>query len=143
MNLLQAFVFPLVAVSSVIAIKGYPNDFIFPIVKANACVSRNGSQEMCDQYVQCGNDHFKNRLKDAFEKCRDKVYPNGFGKCNGDETLYISPEDQEKFETCFTKEVPERNDLTDEEAQGFRDYKDCVYKYGGTCSKILEDTSSL
>ncbi|GFT53014.1 hypothetical protein NPIL_616851 [Nephila pilipes] len=85
-------------------------------MKANACISQNGNQEMCDHYIQCAYDHFEDQLRDAFDECRDKVYPNGFGNCNGDQTLFISPLDQ---------------------------LKSCLIKYGGNCATILEGTSSL
>ncbi|GFQ75206.1 hypothetical protein TNCT_70361 [Trichonephila clavata] len=50
---IQVLVLSVIAVSSVIAINGYDNDFTSFDIKTDQCISQSGNQERCDNYIAC------------------------------------------------------------------------------------------
>ncbi|GFQ80709.1 uncharacterized protein TNCT_103961 [Trichonephila clavata] len=121
---IQFLVLSVIAVSSVIAIKGYDNDFMSFVVKADQCFSHSGDQELCDNYIDC-KKNLPKPLYDAYMTCIHKIYPGGtLGKCNDKETLFGTPDQFHK-----------KSDLSDDQKKQFDDYKECTHKLYQDCMK--------
>ncbi|GFV16251.1 uncharacterized protein TNCV_434581 [Trichonephila clavipes] len=95
--LIQVLVLSVLAVSSVIAFKGYDNDFISFAIRADTCVGHSGDQEKCDNYVACTRK-FPKQLEKEFDSCIRSTYPSGtLYKCTENQSLFGSPDEHIKL----------------------------------------------
>ncbi|GFS39999.1 uncharacterized protein TNIN_249031, partial [Trichonephila inaurata madagascariensis] len=103
---LPILILSLLAVSSVIAFKGYDDDFLDFNLKADTCIGQAGDQKLCDKYIGCDRKAPK-RINDAFKKCvRENVSGGTIGKCNGKETLFKTPEEFDNYKKCLLDVIP-------------------------------------
>ncbi|PRD23063.1 UNVERIFIED_CONTAM: hypothetical protein NCL1_47421 [Trichonephila clavipes] len=131
----QVLVLSVIAVSNVIAIKGFDDEFVSYNINANACVGESGDQERCDNFIACVKK-FPKRLQDEFHTCVHNNYPGGtLGKCNEKSTLFGTSDEINKYLLCFVSKLPNKSDLSDDELKQFNEYKKCIYKEGGKCFK--------
>ncbi|GFY64476.1 uncharacterized protein TNIN_457451 [Trichonephila inaurata madagascariensis] len=131
---IQVLILSLLAVSSVIAYRGFDDDFVNYKISADKCVSKSGDQELCDNFIAC-NDIGPKRLKDLYDMCIRK-HIGHLGKCNDKDTLYGTSEEYSKYLHCLLDGLPQKSSLSDEDQKLFNvDYHKCVYKYGGKCFK--------
>ncbi|GFR21409.1 uncharacterized protein TNCT_685251 [Trichonephila clavata] len=114
--------------------KGFDDNFIGYILQANACVSKSGDPNLCMKYVGCANDLPK-PIKDVFNKCKNSVYPDGFGSCSGGNTLLKSEDDKTQFEECFIQKLPQYKSLDSSEDKAQEKFMKCIYKNGNKCLK--------
>ncbi|GFY43906.1 uncharacterized protein TNIN_482401 [Trichonephila inaurata madagascariensis] len=111
---IQVLVLSVIAVSSVIALKGYSDDFINFNVKANICI---------------GN-------YDVFRSCIQENYPGGkLNDCTDSSNLFGTSEQFQSYLQCFLNKLPEKSSLSDDEKKQFKQYKKCVHKVGKKCFK--------
>ncbi|GFY63253.1 uncharacterized protein TNIN_69961 [Trichonephila inaurata madagascariensis] len=128
----QVLLLSILAVGSVVAFKGFDDNFIGYVLQANACVSKSGNPDLCKKYVGCADD-LPDQVKNVFDNCKNSVYPDGFGSCSGGDTLLKSEEDKTKFEECFIKKLPQYKSLDSSEDQAQEKFMKCIYKNGNKC----------
>ncbi|GFQ65128.1 uncharacterized protein TNCT_362521 [Trichonephila clavata] len=130
----QVLLLSVLAVSSVVAFKGFDDNFVGFVLEANACVSDSGNPTLCKKYVGCASNLPK-PVKDVFNSCKNAVYPDGFGTCKDGNTLLKSEDDKSNFEECFFKKLPQYKSLDANEDKAQEKFANCIYKYGKQCLK--------
>ncbi|GFQ65124.1 uncharacterized protein TNCT_362501 [Trichonephila clavata] len=128
---IQVLLLSLLAVGSVVAFKGFDDNFIGYVLQANACVSKSGNLDLYKKYVGCADDLPK-PIKDVYDSCKNSVYPDGFGSCD-DGTLLKSEDDKTKFEECFIMKLPQFKSLDSSEDKAQEKFMKCIYKNGNKC----------
>ncbi|GFW92091.1 uncharacterized protein TNCV_2153701 [Trichonephila clavipes] len=132
---LQVLVLSVVAVSSVIALKGYSDEFINFNVKANICIGNSGDQDRCDSLLACEKPLPK-PLDDVFRNCIQENYPAGkLNDCTDSSNLFGTTEQFDSYLQCFLNKLPEKSSLSHDEKKQFKQYKNCVHKVGKKCFK--------
>ncbi|GFT26109.1 uncharacterized protein TNCV_1543471 [Trichonephila clavipes] len=87
---IQVLVLSVIAVSSVIAYKGYDDDFVDFNRKTDMCVDKARDQDLCDGFVDC-KTKLPKPLQTNYYKCIKQTYPDGsFGTCNKKQSLFGS-----------------------------------------------------
>ncbi|GFS49920.1 uncharacterized protein TNCV_3676381 [Trichonephila clavipes] len=130
---LPILILSLLAASSVIAFKGYDDDFLNFNLKADTCIGQAGDQKLCDKYIGCDRKAPK-RINDAFKKCvRENVSGGTIGKCNDKETLFKTPEEFDNYKKCLLDVIPMKSDLSKKELKQFYNYKKCIRKVASKC----------
>ncbi|GFQ65121.1 uncharacterized protein TNCT_362491 [Trichonephila clavata] len=133
MILLPILILSLSAVSSVIAFKGYDDDFLNFNLKADTCIGQSGDQELCDKYIGCDKKAPK-QINDVFKKCvRENVSGGTIGKCNDKESLFKTPEEFDNYKKCLLDTIPMKSDLSNKELKQLCNYKKCIKKVAGQC----------
>ncbi|GFY57597.1 uncharacterized protein TNIN_58361, partial [Trichonephila inaurata madagascariensis] len=131
----QVLVLSVFAVSSVIALKGFDDQFINFNVKTNICVGNSGDQDRCDSLLACEKT-FPKPLDDPFRSCIKDTYPSGdLNDCTDSSNLFGTSEQFQSFLQCFLNKLPQKSSLSDDEKKQFKQYKKCVHKVGKKCFK--------
>ncbi|GFS35995.1 uncharacterized protein TNIN_67281 [Trichonephila inaurata madagascariensis] len=128
----QVLLMSVLALGSVVAVKGFPDSIVTFFLKANACVSESGNPSLCKKYVGCANILPK-PVKDFFDNCKNSIYPDGFGSCKDGDSLLKSEDKETQFEECFTKKLSQYE--TSDPLEGRAEYRfaKCIEKYGHLC----------
>ncbi|GFY67422.1 uncharacterized protein TNIN_440741 [Trichonephila inaurata madagascariensis] len=135
---IQVLVLSVIAVSSVVALKGFDDDFISYNKKTDMCISQSGDQKLCDDLVAC-NYKGPKKIATIFEKCVSENLPGGtLGKCNDTDTLFGKSDVFNKYFQCLLDHLPQKSSLSDEDKNLFDNYKQCIYKQGDKCFRIQE-----
>ncbi|GFQ80712.1 uncharacterized protein TNCT_103971 [Trichonephila clavata] len=128
---IQVLVLSVIAISNVIAYKGYDDDFVDFNRKTDMCVNKAKDQELCDEFLHC-KTKLPKPLEKNFNKCINKVYPDGsFGTCNDDTSLYQSSDKLNKYLNCLS----EKSSLDEDGKKQYEVYKQCLHKVCDKCMK--------
>ncbi|PRD25317.1 UNVERIFIED_CONTAM: hypothetical protein NCL1_41264 [Trichonephila clavipes] len=116
---IQILVVSVLAVSSVIAIKGYDNDFVNFNYRSDKCISTSGDQSLCDELQSC-IQKLPITLLNNFNECVSQIYPDGMlGKCNDQENLFGTMEQLNQYFHCFLTKLPQKSSLSPAEHRQF------------------------